>query len=190
MKKLTTTLLLMLMFVLSIQTQAEPRTKFRVAPPHSGKNKVVDEPAVILNPITGAVQKQGVVNCLGLINQITDIYITGNQKSGVALAVSPQDPNSHLVSISLESQSPTALSYTNADFSPSPTGCGAVFESVIYWKMSCSDVASKVFGTLINKGVILTSISALQIPEGPQLRVYLMPAEKNRCISMRKEIIF
>jgi hypothetical protein len=186
--------MLLLLFLISgaVVSHAEPRTKFRIEPGNTRKNaEKTPEPATIpLNPVTTAIQKQGVINCLGIINQVTDIFISGNQKSGVALAVSPKNPNTHLVSISLESQSPTTLSYTNSVFSPTPTGCGAVFESVIYWKMSCQDVASKVFGGLTNMGVILNSIAALQTPEGPQLRVYLMPAEKNRCITMRKEIIF
>lgn len=151
----------------------------------------VAPPVATLNPITQAIQKTGVINCLGMINQVSNLYITAEQKSGVALSVSPQNPNDHLVSLTLETQSPTdTLSYTNADFAPSATGgCGTVFESVVYWKQSCKNLASKVFGQLLNKGVILNNIIALQGQE-PQLRVYLMPVEKNRCISIRKETIF
>lgn len=180
-------LLLILTSVVNAEALDKSSTNSKVS---SRQHEVLQQPPP-LNTISKNLQKAGVQDCLRQINQITDYFIKNNEKTGVAIAAAPENPNQHILSISLESQSAQqTTSFTDANFVTTGSGqCGSSIESVMYWQNSCAEVATQVFGKLENKGMVLKNVIALQ-GSGPELRVFLMPAEKNSCISIRKEMQF
>lgn len=149
--------------------------------------KPVEVPAQ-LNPLAQAAQKAGVTDCLGRINQVSSFLTTGAEQSGASLTISPQTPNEHTTSIAFEIKSPQVLSYASADFAPLAVGCGGTYEAVTHWQNSCKDVATKGYAQLKFVGVIQKSILVLE--GGPQLRVYLMPAGKDGCVAIKKEVVY
>jgi hypothetical protein len=140
-----------------------------------------------LNVVAQAAQKAGVNDCLGRINKFSSFLTAGSQQSGASLLISPQAPNEHIASIAFEIASPQVLSYASADFAPLANGCGGTYEAVTHWKYNCKDVAKKAYTQLKIIGAIQSNILVLE--GGPQLRVYLMPADKG-CVAIKKEVVY
>lgn len=140
-----------------------------------------------LNAVAQAAQKNGVVNCLGRINQVSNFLVAGSQTSGAALLVSPQIPNERLASIAFEIKSPQVLSYASADFAPLASTCGATYEAITHWQNSCKEVAKKGYAQLKIIRAIQSNILVLE--GGPQLRVFLMPAGTG-CVAIKKEVVY
>ena len=164
-------------------SQAQPATTETAA---VAKKPPVADPGP-LNGVAQAVQKAGVSDCLARINQVSTFLTNGAQQSGVSLFLSPQAPNDHISSLAFEIKSPQVLSYASADFAPTVTGCGASYEAITHWQNNCKDVATKGYAQLKFIGVIQKNIMVLE--GGPQLKVYLMPADKG-CVAIKKEVVF
>ena len=140
-----------------------------------------------MNAITGAAAKSGIDKCLGRIDQVTG-FVTADSQSGAYLFVSPDQPDSSLVSASMEVQAKNALAYSSASFAPVGSGgCSGMYEAVTYWAENCDIVGSRGFPQLKKTGVIQRHIQILQ-GEGT-IRLFLMPAGQG-CISIKKEVIF
>jgi hypothetical protein len=139
-----------------------------------------------LNGMAIAAAQAGVRKCLPRIDQVTTFLATGAQ-SGAMLFAPPQDPDRGLSSFSLEVLAPNALSYATANFTPTPQGCTASYESVTYWESTCAQVARAIFANFRPGGALRQFISVLD--GGPQTKVFLMPAGNN-CVSIKKEILY
>jgi hypothetical protein len=157
------------------------------ATPPTAQKQPVPVPAQ-LNAVAQAAQKAGVNDCLARINQISNFLTANTEQSGASLTVAPQTPNEHSSSIAFEIKSPKVLSYASADFSPLAVGCGGTYEKVTHWQNNCKDVASKGYAQFKFIGVIQKSILVLE--GGPQSRVYLMPAGKDGCVAIQKEVVY
>lgn len=140
------------------------------------------------NQITQAVAQQGVSKCLGRVNQVTS-FLTGNAPSGAMLFVSPANGDRRLASVSMEIQTPNALTYANTVFAPGQGAneCGATYEGVTYWNASCDDVATRVYAAFKPGRPLRQYIAVLD--GGPAVKVFLMPAGQG-CVSVKKEMVY
>jgi hypothetical protein len=141
-----------------------------------------------VNPIAQAAVKAGVLSCISRINQVCNFLTTGAQKFGVCQFIPPDQPDRNIYSISMEKLGKDAsFAYASASFAPNQaSGCGALYEEVAWWPMSCTEVAKKHFGDMTVEGVLVKDITMLVGP--PTVRVFLMPAGTG-CISIKKEVI-
>jgi hypothetical protein len=141
------------------------------------------------NSITLAAAQQGVLTCSGRINQIVN-FLGVDDKAGALLMLPPSQQDQRLVPLSLEIPlSPTGNSaYVTATFAPNlANGCGAGYESVIYWPKTCEDVFKQSFGVLKPMGTLKQNIYVLD--GGSQLKVFLMPAGQAGCVSIKREVL-
>lgn len=139
-----------------------------------------------LNSAASAYGKVGVRRCLKSIVQVTD-FLTAGSKSGLFLFSPPDQPDNRMLSTSMEIASGNGISYASASFSPRDNDCGAVYEAVTYWQDSCDIVATRVYTTLRQSGVVQTHVRVLD--GGPAMRVFLMPAGTG-CIAIKKEVLY
>ena len=142
------------------------------------------------NSITLAAAQQGVLTCSGRINQIVN-FLGVDDKAGALLMLPPSQQDQRLVSLSLEIplQPTNNAAYVTATFAPNlANGCGAGYESVIYWPKTCEDVFKQSFGALKPTGTLKQNIFVLD--GGTQLKVFLMPAGQAGCVSIKREVLF
>ena len=141
-----------------------------------------------VNPITKAAVDAGVLSCAGRINQVMNFLAAGSQNVGAFVYVPSTEPDRKLISISLEIQNAnTPVAYASTCFAPNQAnGCGAMYETVVYWDMKCDDVAAKNFAGMKRAGMM--GKKTIILDGGPELRVFLMPAGKG-CISIKKEVL-
>ena len=142
------------------------------------------------NSITLAAAQQGVLTCSGRINQIVN-FLGVDDKAGALLMLPPSQQDQRLVSLSLEIplQPTNNAAYVTATFAPNlANGCGAGYESVIYWPKTCEDVFKQSFGALKPTGTLKQNIFVLD--GGTQLKVFLMPAVQAGCVSIKREVLF
>jgi len=141
-----------------------------------------------VNSITKAFVQTGVLACSGRINQVANFLTGGAQGVGAFLIVPPAAQDRQLVSVSLEipaADGPAA--YASASFAPNQAnGCGALYETVVWWQSACDQVAGKNFGTLKRTGLLSKNITVLD--GGAMTKIFLMPAGTG-CISIKKEVI-
>lgn len=143
-------------------------------------------PAV--NGITQAAVSGGVLSCAGRINQVANFLTGGSQGVGAFLFTSPVDPDQRLASVSLEI--PAGVDggsvYASASFAPNQAnGCGATYETIIYWPDKCEEVAAKNLGIMKRVGLLAKNITVL---DGGATKIFLLPAGSG-CVSMKKEVV-
>jgi hypothetical protein len=143
-----------------------------------------------VNGITQIAVKSGCLSCTSRINQVANFLTAGSQGVGGYFFIPSIDPDQTLVSVSLEIEPPSPPSsvvYASASFAPNQAnGCGALYETVVYWPQACNEVANQHYSTLKRTGVLTKSILIL---EGvPSTRIFLMPAGTG-CISIKKELV-
>jgi hypothetical protein len=140
-----------------------------------------------VNPVTQAAVKAGILSCAVRVNQVMNFITPGGQSSAHLFLPGSQHDKS-LFSVSLEwkgKDNPTA--YASATFAPNQAnGCGALYETVIYWNERCETLASRQFGSLKSAGVLAGNISVLD--GGAALKIFLMRAGQG-CISIKKEMV-
>jgi len=143
-------------------------------------------PAV--NPATRAAVNGGALSCAGRINQVINFLSDGCQGVGAQVTVPAVDPDRKLISVSLEIQNEKIpVAYAGTCFAPNQAnGCGAMYETVVYWNKICDDVAAKQFEELKRVGAMHKEIAVLD--GGADLKVFLMPAGSG-CVSIKKEVI-
>jgi len=145
-------------------------------------------PAGAMNGITRAAAAAGVRTCLDRIEQVSN-FITTNTQSKFVMFLPQADANNQFSSASIEAQIPNlGVAYASMTAVPSPGSCDALYETIVYWEKSCTAVAQKEFAAAKPLGVVQQKISTLD--GGPTVRIFLMPAGTQGCISIKKEVLF
>ena len=141
-----------------------------------------------VNPITKVVVNAGALSCAGRVNQVMNFLAAGSEKVSVQAYVPSANPDRSLISISLGIQNKNLpVAYASTCFAPNQAnGCGAMYETVMYWNMNCDKVAEKQFAGMKRSGNMGKDIIVLD--GGPELKVFLMPAGSG-CIAIKKEIL-
>jgi hypothetical protein len=141
-----------------------------------------------VNQITKAFVQTGVLACSSRVNQVANFLTGGAQGVGAFLLVPPASQDQQMVSVSLEipaADGPAA--YASASFAPNQAnGCGALYETVVWWPSACDQVAGKNLGTLKRTGLLARNITVLD--GGVSTKIFLMPAGTG-CVSIKKEVI-
>ena len=143
------------------------------------------------NTIAQAAMKAGVKSCAGRINQVTNFLIAGIKDAGAMTFVPDGDPDKQVFSVSMELPLPNsdtyASAYASASVAPNQAnGCTGLYETVVYWPQSCTEVGDKQFSSFKKVGVLSKNIFARD--DGKSARVFLMPAGKG-CVAIKKEIV-
>ena len=141
-----------------------------------------------LHPVANAVLNRGARDCAQRVNQISGFLTNGKEFAG-SLFVSPDNPNQHILSVSLELQAPNNMQYAGMTFAPgqAPGRCSATYETVTYWNDSCRDVAIKLYPNYAPSRPLQQNIAMLD--GGPSVRVFLMSAGQG-CVAIKKELAF
>jgi len=141
------------------------------------------------NQVSSTARAAGIKSCATRIDQVSSFLTKGTQ-SNALLFLPDKDPDSSMISLSLEVESKsTPRAYGSATFSPNTAiGCAGMYETVQYWTEPCSMVATKHFNGATNNGTLGGEIEMLNI--GSAARVFLMrTATNSSCISIKKEVI-
>jgi len=143
-------------------------------------------PNIPLNPVATAAAQQGVISCAGRIEQVTQ-YLGYTPQAGVLLMTPQVQPGQQMLPLVIELPTGNASAYVSASFAPNQAnGCGATYDAVAWWPLSCEVLARQQFPTLKNLGKLRKDISVLD--GGPTSKVFLMPAG-NGCVSVKKEVV-
>ena len=138
------------------------------------------------NVVTQAAVQKGVFNCAGRINQIVN-FLGFTEKAGAVLMIPPAQPDSRLIPLAMEIPVEGGVAYVSASFAPNQAnGCGATYDSVVYWPQSCGKVKENQFKALKETGKVSKEIRILDGGEG--IKFFLMPAGSG-CISIKKEVV-
>lgn len=142
--------------------------------------------APVVNPVTEAAVKAGVLASASRINQVLT-FLTANTKSSAYLFTPRKQPDQSIFSVSLGLESKNlAEGYASASFAPTTSGqVAAVYDTVQYVEQSCADVEKKIFKNLKRKGNLGKDIVIL---DGGTVTIFLMPAGSG-CVVIRKEVV-
>ncbi len=164
--------------------QVEPNSPAKVSPS-------APLPDASMNGITRAAASAGVRTCLERIDQVSK-FITAKTQSKFVMSLPPADVNvdRHITSASFEVKLPSkVVAYASMTAAPTTDGgCDALYETVVYWTNSCTDVAQKGFPNAKKVGVIQQHITVLQ--GNTNFRVFLMPAGPQGCVAIKKEVLY
>jgi hypothetical protein len=139
-----------------------------------------------LGPIANFAAQNGVRQCVGRIDQVSNFLTNGAVSSGAAVFLPPREVDRGLASVSMEVLGTNGLSYVNTAYSPSATGCDGVYEAVTYWAGSCEQVAATFPNFTLGKPL---RQHIFTLDGGPTAKIYLMPAGAG-CISIKKEVVY
>lgn len=138
------------------------------------------------NGITQAAVQQGILNCAGRINQVTN-FLGFNNQAGALLMTPPNAADQRLIPLAMEIPTEAASAYVSVAFAPNQAnGCGASYDAVVYWPQKCEAIASKQFAALKKVGQLKKDITVLD--GGLATKVFLMPAGSG-CVSIKKETV-
>ncbi|PKN19435.1 MAG: hypothetical protein CVU71_07980 [Deltaproteobacteria bacterium HGW-Deltaproteobacteria-6] len=136
--------------------------------------------------VTQAAVQKGVFNCAGRINQVVN-FLGFTEQAGAVLMIPPAQPDSRLIPLAMEIPVEGGVAYVSASFAPNQAnGCGATYDSVVYWPQSCAKVKENQFKTLKETGKIRKAIAILDGGEG--IKIFLMPAGIG-CVSIKKDVV-
>lgn len=136
--------------------------------------------------VTQSAVQKGVFNCAGRINQVVN-FLGFTEKAGAVLMIPPVQPDSRLIPLVMEIPVESGVAYVSASFAPNQAnGCGATYDSVVYWPQSCGKIKENQFKTLKETGKIRKEITILDGGEG--IKIFLMPAGSG-CVSIKKELV-
>ncbi|HPL96512.1 MAG TPA: hypothetical protein PK004_06230 [Smithella sp.] len=155
--------------------------------PALSKNRATPQPAAQkANTITQAALKNGVRTCAGRINQVTNFLTAGAKGGGFIMIYPTSRPDRHMTSVSMEIPLQNNTAYASASFAPGQENyCEGLYETVVYWPQTCSEVAEKQFGKFKRTGALSRHI---YVRDGGATKVFLMPAGAG-CVSIKKELI-
>jgi len=155
--------------------------------PALSKNRATPQPAAQkANTITQAALKNGFRTCAGRINQVTNFLKAGAKGGGFIMIYPTSRPDQHMTSVSMEIPLQDNTAYASASFAPGQGNyCEGLYETVVYWPQTCSEVAEKKFGKFKRAGAISKNI---YVRDGGATKVFLMPAGAG-CVSIKKELI-
>ncbi len=176
-----------LAMLLAHAVAAAPSTKKNPpAPPPAPTAAAVPQVQMALGPIAGFAAQNGVRQCVGRIDQVSNFLTNGSVSSGAAVFLSPHEVDRGLTSVSMEVLGTNGLSYVNTAYSPSATGCDGVYEAVTYWAGTCEQVAATFPNFSLTKPL---RQHIFTLDGGPNAKIYLMPAGQG-CISIKKEVVY
>ena len=136
--------------------------------------------------VTRAAVQKGVLHCAGRINQVVN-FLGFTEKAGAVLLIPPTQPDARLIPVAMEIPFAGGVAYASASFAPNQAnGCGATYDSVVYWPLACDKVRETQFKVLQEGGKMSKEITILD--GGSELKVFLMPAGSG-CISIKKEVV-
>ena len=137
--------------------------------------------------VTQAAVQKGVLNCAARINQVVN-FLGFTGKAGAVLMIPPTQPDARLIQVAMEIPFEGGVAYASASFAPNQAnGCGATYDSVVYWPLACDKVQEQQFKGLPVNGNISKDIKILDVGEG--IKFFLMPAGSDGCISIKKEVV-
>lgn len=143
-------------------------------------------PSTTPSIVTQAAVQKGVLSCAGRINQVVN-YLGFTEKAGAVLMIPPTQPDARLIPVAMGIPFEGGLAYVSASFAPNQAnGCGATYDSVVYWPLACDQVQEQQFKALKLTGNISKEIKILDVGEG--IKIFLMPAGSG-CISIKKEVV-
>lgn len=149
-------------------------------------SKVYAVEATGANAITQTVVRQGVLNCAGRIEQVTN-FLGFNAQAGVVVMLPPAQPDQRMIPLAMEIEVNRSGAYVSAAFAPNQAnGCGAVYDAVVYWPQKCDALAGKEFSGFKKVGMLKKDITVLD--SGGAGKVFLMPAGSG-CVSIKKEVV-
>jgi hypothetical protein len=187
-KKTILTLTLAAIFGLSsLIPLAMAEDKPKTAP--SKTQSSVKQPATqSANSITQAAIKAGVRTCANRINQVSNFLTAGVKDVGTMMFYSQSNPDKQMSSVSMEIPLKDAASgYATASFAPDQANsCTGMYETVVYWPQTCTEVGENNYGKFKNVGKLSKNIYVRD--DGVSTKVFLLPAGKG-CVSIKKEII-
>jgi len=127
-----------------------------------------------------------VFNCAGRIIQVVN-FLGFTEQAGAVLMIPPAQPDARLIPLAMEIPVEGTAVYVSASFAPNQAnGCGATYDSVVYWPQSCGKVKENQFKTQQETGKIRKAITILDGGEG--IKIFLMPAGSG-CVSIKKEVV-
>jgi hypothetical protein len=141
-----------------------------------------------VNPITQTAVSLGVLSCASRVNQVTNFLGGSSQETGAFIFAPPAEADQSLFSVSMEVPGgQAATAYASATFAPNQAnGCGALYETVAYWPLSCDQVAQKHFSGMKRLREVKQNITVLS--GNSPARVFLLPAGAG-CVTVKKEIV-
>ncbi len=156
--------------------------------PTQQNTPIRQSPVSPVNGITQAAVKAGVLVCTSRVNQVATFLTADVQGVSAMLFMPLNNPDQHLISVSLEIPQKEAFSaYASASFAPNQAnGCGGMYETVVYWPQKCDEVAHKTFGAL--KKIEGFSKNLTVLDGGIWTKIFLMPAGSG-CVSIKKEVV-
>lgn len=137
--------------------------------------------------MTEAAAKAGILSCAGRIDQISKFLSAGNEVSFLFL-LPPPPRDQRLVTSAMEIDNKSVPSaFASADFAATAQGCGASYQTVTYWPLTCGDVFTRYFSKVRQVPPLGKSIATLDV--GGNARIFLMPAGAAGCITIKKELL-
>jgi hypothetical protein len=140
------------------------------------------------HPVTQAAVQAGILSSANRIDQISN-FLTKDRQSGAFLFVPQQGaPDQQIFSSSYEVVGPGGNSaYASASFAPYPgRSSGSVYDMVEYAPASCEDLETTVFRSMKAVGPIKRNVRLL---DGGSVKIFLMPAGKSGCVTIKKEVV-
>lgn len=138
--------------------------------------------------MTEAAAKAGVLSCAGRIDQISKFLFAGNDSLSYQFLLPPPPRDQRLVTSAMEIDNKNVpAQYASADFAATAQGCGASYQTVTYWPLTCQDVFTKYFSTVRQVPALGKSIATLDA--GGSTRIFLMPAGAAGCVTIKKELL-
>lgn len=134
-------------------------------------------------------QRNGVVKCVGRINQVSGFLAGNNANSGMMLTAGPKDANQRIAATMMEIEGAGVTSFISSSFAPGAGNneCSGTYDAITYWNAPCNQVASSNFSTFAVTRPLLRTVTTLD--GGPFIKVFLMPAGTG-CVSVKKEMLF
>ena len=152
---------------------------------------LIAAPALAANtPYAIGAQRNGVVKCIGRINQVTSFLTANTSNSGMVLNAPGAEVNQKLVSTVIEAQGAAGgASFVSASFAPGINNgeCSGTYDAVTYWPQGCAQVATASFAAF--KPTQPLSKTVFTLDGGPLVKVFLMPAGTG-CVSIKKEVLY
>ncbi|MGD0489090.1 MAG: hypothetical protein ABSB94_18120 [Syntrophorhabdales bacterium] len=160
------------------RSQAQPQTP--------GAQSIPRAPEV--SPVTQMAVNLGVLSCASRINQVVNFLGGSGQETGAFIFTPPAQPDQSMFSVSMEVPGGGGdTAYATATFAPNQAnGCGALYETVAYWPLTCNEVERKYFPGMARLNQVRQNITALGGPS--PARVFLMRAGTG-CVTIKKEIV-
>jgi len=140
------------------------------------------------NAMTRAAVERGILQCASRVEQVTKFLGFGPKAGGLLLApAAPVDERLFAMQMEVPAGA-SGNSFVDLNFAPGQAnGCGATYQAVSYWSLSCDALASGQFAGLRRLGPIQREIAVLD--GGPATKVFLMKAGDKGCISIKKEVV-